>query len=128
MAGLKSEILMVGEDIRQMAEVSNQLDRASYAISIAQTPRPVDYLLERHSRPPGGAIVRLKGTENVADLRAVFAAYDGSTFVFLAASFPPRPAVARIVEQSGSAILSASESSLTVVATLLALLFQRKVT
>jgi hypothetical protein len=118
---------MVGEDMGPLVEVSQHLHGPSYAVSIAQSARPLDYLLAHASGKPEGVIVRLKGTENVADLRSAVSAYSKSTFVFLTTDYPPRPAVARIVEQSGGALLSASESPLTVVATLIALIFQKKV-
>jgi hypothetical protein len=127
MSGAKSDILMVGEELGQLVEVSRQLDGSAYAISIAQAPRPFDYLLKHRSRHPEGVIVRLDGNENVADFRAVCSAYPETTLVFLTARFPPRPAVARVVDQYHGAILRSTESALTIVASMVALMFQRRV-
>ena len=126
-ASAKSEILFVGRDMEPLVGVSLQLDRATHAISIAQVPRPFDYLLKHRSRQPDGVIVRLADKENVADFRAICSAYPESTLVFLSDRFPPRPAVARVVDQYHGAILRATESPLAVVASLVALMFQRRI-
>jgi hypothetical protein len=124
---VKTEILMVGEQMAPLVEVSRQFDGAAYAITIAQVPHPFEYLLRHPLRHPEGVIVRLAGNENVADFRAVCSAYPESTLVFLADRFPPRPAVARVVDQYHGAILRAAESPLAIVASLVALIFQKKV-
>ena len=125
--GVKSDILFVGKEMGPLVEVSSQLDRATYAIGIAEAPRPFDYLLKHRSRQPAGVIVRLSGIENIADFRAVCSSYSESTLVFLADRFPPRPAVARVVDQYHGAILRATDSPLAVVASLVALMYQRRV-
>jgi hypothetical protein len=125
--GVKSDILFVGREIGPLVEVSRHLDGATHAVAIAQVPRPFDYLLEHRSRQPDGVIVCLAGNENVADFRAVCSAFPESTLVFLADRFPPRPAVARVVDQYHGAILRATESPLAVVASLVVLRFQRRV-
>jgi hypothetical protein len=125
--GVKTDILFVGKEMGPLVEISSQLDGATYAIAIAEAPRPFDYLLRHRSHQPAGVIVCLSGNENVADFRAVCSAYPESTLVFLADRFPPRPAVARVVDQYHGAILRATESPLAVVASLVALIFQRRV-
>jgi hypothetical protein len=126
LSGTRSDILLVGEEMAPLVEVSLQLDRAAYAISIALVRCPLDYLLQHPSRQPDGVIVLLTGNENVADFRAGCAAYPESTLVFLANHFPPRPAIARVVDQYYGAILRTTESPLTIVASLVALMFQRR--
>jgi hypothetical protein len=125
--GVKTDILFVGTEMGPLVEVSSQLDVATYAVAIAEAPRPFDYLLKHGSHKPAGVIVRLSGNENVADFRAVCAAYPESTLIFLADRFPPGPAVARVVDQYHGAILRATESRLIVVASLVAMMFQRRV-
>jgi hypothetical protein len=125
MIGAKTEILMVGDRLGPLMEVSRQLDRHAYAVSIAEAARPLDYLLDHRSRQPTGVVVRLAGNENVAAFRAVGAAYPETSFVFLAPRFPPRPAIARVVAQYHGAILRSNESPLTTVASLVALIYQR---
>jgi hypothetical protein len=124
---VKTDILFVGKEMGPLVEVASHLDPAAYAIAIAEAPRPFDYLLKHGSHQPAGVIVRLSGNENVADFRAVCSAYLESTLVFLADRFPLRPAVARVVDQYHGAILRATESPLAVVASLVALMYQRRV-
>jgi hypothetical protein len=125
---MKSEVVIVGEALPPLVEVSRLLNPSSYAISIIQAERPVDYLLQRRSHQPEGVIAWLAGNENVADFRAVCSANPKGTLIFLAASFPPRPAIARVVNEYHGAILRTTESPLTIVATLVALQSQRLVT
>jgi hypothetical protein len=125
--GVKTNILFVGNEMGPLVEVSSQLAGAAYAIAIAEVPRPFDYLLKHGSHQPDGVIVRLSGNENVADFRAVCCGYPDSTLIFLADRFPPRPAVARVVDEYRGAILRATESPLAVVASLVAMMFQRRV-
>jgi hypothetical protein len=126
-AGVKSNILFIGKEMAPLVAISRQLDASAYAISIAQVPCPFGYLLKPRSHQPDGIIVRVAGHENVADFRAVCSANPESTLVFLTDRFPSRPAVARVVDQYHGAILRATESPLAVVASLVALMFQRRV-
>jgi hypothetical protein len=122
----KSEILFIGQEMTPLVEVSRQLDSSDFAISIARVPRPFDYLLRHRTVRAAGAVVRLSAHENVADYRAVCPAFPETAFVFLSDSFPPSPAVARVVEEYHGAVLKSVESPLAIVATLIALIFQRR--
>jgi hypothetical protein len=123
----RSSILLVGPSMGPLVELSLQVDALAYRLVIAPAPRPLDYLLEFGPPQPEGIIVRLFGSENVADLRRVCEAFPESAVVFLCGRFPPSPAAARIVAASGNMFLSASESSIAVVASLVSLMYQREV-
>jgi hypothetical protein len=123
---LQTAVLLVGEQLPALVDIALQFDPASYATVVVQSARPLEHLLQPHSTEPAGVILALTGGENVADLQALLNAYPQTTFVFLAPAFPPRAAVARVVAEHGASILRASESPLTIVATMVMQMYQRQ--
>ena len=67
-------------------------------------------------------IVSLDGNENVAEIRGLTRSAPETKFLFLVPHMPPRAAMARIINQHGSAILAQAEPPVVIVGTLVALL------
>jgi hypothetical protein len=119
-------VLLVGEDVSRLTEISRQFDPTTYATTISETGQSLRYLLQPHSTEPGAIILALNGRENVADLSDLFERYPETVFLFLAPDFPPRAAIARVVARNAAAILRLSESPAVIAATLIALQFQKR--
>jgi hypothetical protein len=121
----RREVVIVHQDERALMTLAVALSHAPYEITASE---PVDTLqtarqLIQHE--PAAMIVALPGNELISDIRELLSASDRTAFLFLIPDIPPRAALARLVSQHGSAILSAREPTVVVVATLFALLASR---
>jgi hypothetical protein len=123
---VKREVLILGPSLPELVDISVQLGPASYTTIVAETRAPFEYMSPPGGQAPDGVIMKLNGRENVAEFRSLLNRYPRTSFVFLAAEFPPHAAIARVVSQHSAAILRASESPLAIVATLIALIYQKQ--
>jgi hypothetical protein len=123
---MKREVVILGPNLADLVDISVQLGPASYTTVVAETPSPFAYLTKAGTPDSDGVILKLNGRENVADFRSLLERFPRTSFVFLASEFPPHAAVARVVSQYSAAILRASESPLAIVATLVALIYQKQ--
>ncbi len=85
---MKEEVLLVGDDLSQLIDISLSLNLGTFSTLIAEHPAPLDYMLSETRYSSAGVVLYLRGTENVADLNALFDAYPDTAFVFLAPQFP----------------------------------------
>jgi hypothetical protein len=122
---MRGGILLLGEDLAYLAELSSELRSVSRSVIISAAPRPVRRALRDVLGEPGAAIVCLDGSENVADVRSLMSANPATTFLFLSQDSPPRASMAHAVHGGGGEILSRAEEPLVVItATLIALMAQ----
>jgi hypothetical protein len=118
-------VFIVHQDERALMTLAVALSNAPYEITASE---PVDTLQTAHQlvqHQPAAMIVALPGNELISDIRELLSASDRTAFLFLVPDMPPRAALARLVNTHGSAILSAHEPTVVVVATLFALLASR---
>jgi len=123
---VKREVLILGPTLPELVDMSVQLGPASYTTIVAETRAPFEYMSPPGGQAPDGVIMKLNGRENVADFRALLYRHPSTSFVFLAEEFPPRASIARVVAQHSAALMRASESPLAIVATLIALIYQKQ--
>ncbi|HZP25458.1 MAG TPA: hypothetical protein VFB90_00235 [Dehalococcoidia bacterium] len=117
---------IVGEDLSELMRLAAGLDRVALSTYVRQNEKPFQSLLESPMAESEICIVPVVNWCNAADLRALFACHPTTRFLFLAAEFPPAPAIARIVDELKGVILRRNESSVVVAATLLAMLASEK--
>ncbi len=85
---MKEEVLLVGDDLSRLIDISLSLNLGTFSTLIAEHPAPLTYMLSETRYSSAGVVLYLRGTENVADLNALFDAHPGTAFVFLAPQFP----------------------------------------
>jgi hypothetical protein len=113
---------LIGANLSYLLSLSQSLGSAGRTVTIIENPDPVNRLLDQGAGAPDAAIVCLTGTENVAEVRAVFSAYPAARFLFVSNEAPPRSAMAHAIRQCGGQVVSRRESPIVIVATLVALL------
>jgi hypothetical protein len=117
-----SGVLLLGEDLAFLTELSRELASVSRTVIISAGPRPVRRALIEEAAEPEAAIVCLEGSENVGDVRSLIGAHPQTTFLFLSKASPPRASMAHAIRSSGGQILGSHEEPLLIVATLIALM------
>ena len=117
---VRPHVALAGPDLTAMLELSAQLG-VSMSPTVIEAPQPVQSLL-RQPVHAAAVVLQLTGSENVVDLRALLQSHQGIRFMFLAPSFPPHAAVARIIAEYGGTVLPAQGASIIAAATLVALL------
>lgn len=119
---MRSEVVIVAPPERALMELAVAFRGTPYEVTAVEPVRLLRTARRLAERHPAAMVVSLEGNENVAELRALLAASPGTRFLFLAPQMPPRAALARAVQASGAAILSAREAPIVIVATTIALL------
>jgi hypothetical protein len=119
-----SQVVLARSDLGNLVTLSVELGMTLGSPTLVESRHPVESLTQR---PIGAdaAIVFLTGTENVSDLLTLFKANRNAAFLLLTPAMPPHAAVARVVNEHHGAIVSAKESPIVVIATLIALLSRR---
>lgn len=123
----RHEIVLAGNDLKDLVAISLQLDPLDFAISVIDSPEPLEYVLRHVHSVPAVMVLKLTGDEHTTELRAFCEAFSESAIVFLTTMTPISHARGRVIEGAGAIVMSASESPLAVVASALALSFQRAV-
>jgi hypothetical protein len=119
---LTDEIVVVHTDQQALMDLTAALAGMRYKVVAIDTIRAIRSAERVAERQPMAMIVSLEGTENVAEIRALIRSAPDTKFLFLVPHMPPRAAMARIVNEHGSAILAQDEPPVVVVGTLVALL------
>jgi hypothetical protein len=119
---MASGVLLLGEDLAFLMELSRELRSVSRSVTISPGPRPVRRALSEEVPDPDAAIVCLEGSENVGDVRSLIGAHPRTTFLFLSKASPPKASMAHAIRSSGGQILGRNEEPLVIVATLIALM------
>jgi hypothetical protein len=101
------------------------LSDAPYEVTASEPADTLHTARRLIQHEPAAMIVALPGNELISDIRELLSVSDRTAFLFLIPNMPPRTALARLVNAHGSAILSAHEPTVVVVATLVALLASR---
>jgi hypothetical protein len=117
-----SGVLLLGEDLAFLTELSRELRSVSRTVIISPGPHPVRRALSEEVAEPEAAIVCLEGSENVGDVRSLIGAHPQTTFLFLSKASPPRASMAHAIRSSGGQILGSNEEPLVIAATLIALM------
>lgn len=119
---LTREVAIVGSSEAALMNLALAFQGTPYEITAAEQRRAIGAAMRAAMRHPAAMVVSLDGRENVAEIRELLSASPRTRFLFLLPQMPPRAALCRIVNTFGSAILSAGEAPIVVVATLIALL------
>jgi hypothetical protein len=123
---MKPVVLLAGPDLTRLAEISACFDPMSCALVLAPSGEPVRALVTTAPCDnPVAAVVELTGNENIAELEELLARYPRTAFVLLLDEMPPHAAVVRATARQ-AAFLDRRESTLTISATLVALMYQRR--
>ncbi len=117
-----SEVVIISGDQQALMSLTVAFQGTPYEITSVEPVRTMRTATRLAARRPAAMIVSLDGTENVAEMRALLATSPETRFVFLVQQMPPRAALARVVNASGSVILGCRETPIVIVATLVALL------
>jgi hypothetical protein len=121
----RREVVIVHHDERALMTLAVAFSDGPYEVTVAD---PVDTLgraCHLVARRPASMIVALRGDELITEVRALLSISYRTSFLFLVPHMPPRAALARVVNAHGSSILSASEPTVIIVATLIGLMAQR---
>jgi hypothetical protein len=119
---LTREVVIVGSSEPALMNLALAFRGTPYEITAAEQTRAIRAAMRFAMRHPAAMVVSLDGKENVAEIRELLSASPRTRFLFLLPQMPPRAALSRIVNTCGAVILSADESPIVVVATLIALL------
>jgi hypothetical protein len=117
-------VLLLGNDLAYLTELSNELRSVSRTVIISAAPRPVRRALTGDLGDPAVAIVCLDSSENIGDVRQLMGEHPATTFLFLSRTSPPRSSVAHAVHGAGGEIMSLQEEPIVIAATVIALLAQ----
>jgi hypothetical protein len=118
-------ILLLGDDLGYLSELSNELRAVSRTVTISAVPHAVRHALQAGLGEAEAVVVCLEGTENVGDVRSLLDGHLGTTFLFLSRTAPPRSALAHAIHAGGAGIIPRQEGPVVVAATLIALLAQK---
>jgi hypothetical protein len=116
------EIVIVHTDQRVLMDLTAALAGMRYKVVAIDAVRSIRTAQRVAVRRPVAMIVELDGKENVAEIRVLTESAPETKFLFLVPDMPPRAAMARIINEHGSAILAQDEPAVVVVGTLVALL------
>jgi hypothetical protein len=121
----RREVVIVHQDEGALMNLAVALSDAPYEVTASEPADTLHTARRLTQHEPAAMIVALPGNELISDIRELLAVSGRTAFLFLIPDMPPRPALARLVNAHGSAILSAHEPTVVVVATLVALLASR---
>jgi hypothetical protein len=119
---MPSDVLLLGEDLAFLTQLSNDLGSVSRSVVLSTGPRPVRRALTGMIGDPQAVVVCLDGSENVADVRSLMGAHPGAAFLFLSEASPPRSSMAHAIRACGGQVLSRQENSIIIAAMLIAML------
>ena len=122
---MKPSILLAGEEIAALAAITAVLDPRSIATHLLETPRALRYLARAPLPRVDVVVLALDGSENIAEMRTILETHAGVRFVFLAAHYPPSPAVARVCAQHSAVVFLREEDAIVVGVTIVAILAAR---
>jgi len=121
----RREVVIVHHDERALMTLAVAFSDGPYEVTVAEPVDTVGRARRLVARHPAAMIVALRGGELIPDIRSLLSISDRTAFLFLVPEMPPHAALARVVNAHGSAILSASEPTIVIVATLVGLIAQR---
>jgi hypothetical protein len=124
---MHDEIIIIENDRRGLMELVVAFRGTPYRVTAVESPAPLRAAREMAARDAAALIIKLDGKENVVEMRALIDACGDTRLLFLVPEMPPSAAIARIVRNSGGALLAASEAGIVVVATLIGLLSSQAV-
>jgi CheY-like chemotaxis protein len=119
---MAGNVILVGDDYEILMELAVGLRGTPYAVTVAESARPLARALQLVAHWPRAMLVMLDGLETVVDVRALLLSSPETRFVFVVQQMPPRATLARVVREHGGMILSRRDAPIVVVATLVALL------
>jgi CheY-like chemotaxis protein len=119
---MAGNVILVGDDYEILMELAVELRGTPYAVTVAESARPLARALQLVAHWPKAMLVMLDGLETVVDVRALLLSSAETRFVFVVQQMPPRATLARVVREHGGIILSRRDAPIVVVATLVALL------
>ena len=122
---MTEEVIIVERSGQALMDLVLAFRGTPYEITAVESDRPLQAATRVAPRHPAAIVVALEGTENVVEVRGMLDAAEPSRVLFLVPAMPPRPAMARIVNDRSGAILARGESPLVVVSTLVSLVAQR---
>jgi hypothetical protein len=117
---MAGNVILVGEDYEDLMELAVGLRGTPYAVTVAESARPLVRASQLVAHWPKAMLVMLDGLENVVDVRALLSSSPETRFVFIVPQMPPRAPLARVVREHGGVILSRGDAPIVVVATLVA--------
>jgi hypothetical protein len=121
---LADQILVVHSDYPELMKLTVALGEMRYRVTSAHATHALRRALRLATLRPRALIVSLDGRETVTDVRELVATAAPAPALVLSPRMPPRPAMARIVNEHGGAILARRESPIVVVSTLVSLVAQ----
>ncbi len=122
---LADQIVVVHSDYAELMKLTFALGEMRFSVTSSHAQRALRRAQKLAGLGPLALVVSLNGAETVIDVRELVSAAAPSRVLFLAPRMPPRPAMARIVNEHGGAFLSRADSPIVVVSTLVSLLAQR---
>ena len=122
---MKPSVLLVGGEIAPLAAIVAVLDPRSVATHLVATPRALRHLATASLPRVDLVVMILDGSENVAEMRTILECHDSTRFIFLAPSYPPAPAMARVCSQYGGTVYPVGEDPVVLAASVVAMLSLR---
>ena len=119
------QIVVVHSDYAELMKLTVALGEMRYHVTSAHATRALRRALQLAALVPRALVVSLDGKETVTDVRDLVTRAAPAPALLLSPRMPPRPAMARIVNEHGGAILARGESPIVVVSTLVSLIAQR---
>jgi hypothetical protein len=116
------ELIIIDNDRQDLMRLVVAFRGTPYRVTAVESAQPLQAATRLARREPAALVVLLSGRENVVDMRTLVEACRRTRLLFLVAEMPPSAAMARIVRSAGGLILSASESPIVIVATLITML------
>jgi hypothetical protein len=121
---LSDQIVVVHNDYAELMKLTVALGAMRYRVTSAHATHALRRAVQLARLRPRALVVSLDGTETVTDVRELVETAAPAPALLLSPRMPPRPAMARIVNEQGGAILARGESALVVVSTLVSPLAQ----
>ena len=124
-SALLDQIVVVHSDYAELMKLTAAFGEMRYRVTSSHATRALRRALQLAALGPRALVVSLDGTETVTDVREMVAAAAPAPALLLSPRMPPRPAMARIVNEHGGAILARDEAAVVVVSTFVSLVAQR---
>jgi hypothetical protein len=122
---MKPSVLLAGREIAPLAAIVAVLDPRSVATHLVATPRALRHLATASLPRVDVVVMMLDGSENVAEMRTILECHEATRFIFLAPSYPPAPAMARVCSQYGGTVYPVDEEPVVLAAGVVAMLALR---
>ena len=121
---LAEQIVVVHSDYAELMKLTFALGEMRFAVTSSHAQRSLRRALQLAELGPVALVVSLDGAETVTDVRELLTKAAPSPALLLSPRMPPRPAMARIINEHGGAILARGDAPVVVVSTLVSLLAQ----